>query len=211
MADQAAQQRERPRKLPRQSRSAETVAAIVEVAARILERDGPDGFTTNAVAERAGVSIGSLYQYFPSKAALIGALIVRETSLLIAEWDDALIEGDGPTALHRLIDSAIGHQLGRPILARVLDLEEARFPLDEDRRHVMSRLAAILAEVIDRRDLPTQPDAAVAAQDVLAIIRGMVDAAGEGREEDREALGTRVRRAVFGYLHDTGQRTGADL
>ncbi|MBR8500820.1 TetR/AcrR family transcriptional regulator, partial [Burkholderia cenocepacia] len=54
-----------PRKAPRQRRSVATVDAIVEAAARILERDGFDGYTTNAVAALAGVSIGSLYQYFP--------------------------------------------------------------------------------------------------------------------------------------------------
>ena len=60
---------------------------IVEAAARILEQAGLGAFTTNAVAQRAGVSIGSLYQYFPRKEALIGALIIRETSLLLGDWE----------------------------------------------------------------------------------------------------------------------------
>ena len=57
------------RKEPRQERARATVEAILEAAARILDRQGWKGFTTNAVAEVAGVSIGSLYQYFPNKAA----------------------------------------------------------------------------------------------------------------------------------------------
>ncbi|MGM7312118.1 TetR/AcrR family transcriptional regulator, partial [Acinetobacter baumannii] len=67
---------------PRQTRSVATFEAILEAAARILESLGFAGFNTNAVAELAGVSIGSLYQYFPSKDALIVELIRRERAQL---------------------------------------------------------------------------------------------------------------------------------
>jgi AcrR family transcriptional regulator len=60
-----------PRKKPAQQRSRETVRAIVTAAARILSRDGYEKTNVNHVAELAGVSIGSLYQYFPSKEALV--------------------------------------------------------------------------------------------------------------------------------------------
>lgn len=200
MKETTTSQRPRPRKMPRQGRSAETVRAIIEAAARILERDGLGAFTTNAVAERAGVSIGSLYQYFPGKEALIGALIVRETSLLIAECEAAVAGVSGREALKGIIVAAVIHQLRRPALARLLDLEEARLPFDEDTRRVTDRLRLILLSVLVRADLPTQLDPDVAAQDVLAIIKGMVDAAGERGEQDRDDLGSRVGRAVYGYL-----------
>ena len=194
------QQRQPLRKTPRQARSAETVRVIVEAAARILEHDGLGGFTTNAVAERAGVSIGSLYQYFPGKEALIGALIVRETSLLIADAGNSLAAPTGKAALFELITAAVSHQLRRPSLARLLDLEEARLPSDESTQHVTHRLRSILIDVLSRSDLRQQPDPELAAQDVLAIIKGMVDAAGERGELDQRSLGVRVCRAVYGYL-----------
>ncbi|MCM3754869.1 TetR family transcriptional regulator, partial [Bacillus licheniformis] len=78
-----------PRKAPRQRRSVATVDAIVEAAARILERDGFDGYTTNAVAALAGVSIGSLYQYFPNRDALTAALVERESAHLLDDVDRA--------------------------------------------------------------------------------------------------------------------------
>ena len=99
MPSSSLQQRPSLRKIPGQARSAETVRIIVEAAARILEEGGLGAFTTNAVAERAGVSIGSLYQYFRGKDALVGALIVRETSLLIADCEMALERF--PIMLHR--------------------------------------------------------------------------------------------------------------
>jgi AcrR family transcriptional regulator len=60
-----------PRKQPQQARSAELVAAILTAAAQVLEKEGASLFTTARIAERAGVSIGSLYQYFPNKAAIL--------------------------------------------------------------------------------------------------------------------------------------------
>lgn len=66
------------RRIPRQTRAEETVSAIVEAAAQVLEAGGLAAFTTNAVAERAGVSIGTLYQYFADKQALLRTLAERE-------------------------------------------------------------------------------------------------------------------------------------
>jgi AcrR family transcriptional regulator len=66
------------RRIPRQARAEETVSAIVEATAQVLEVTGLAAFTTNAVAERAGVSIGTLYQYFADKQALLRALAERE-------------------------------------------------------------------------------------------------------------------------------------
>src|SRR5512146_42152 len=66
-----------PRKRPSQARSRATVDALLEATARILVREGFDRASTNRIAEEAGVSIGSLYQYFPGKEALVGAVIDR--------------------------------------------------------------------------------------------------------------------------------------
>ena len=66
------------RRRPRQARSRATWEAIVEAASQILERRGPTALNTNAVAERAGVSIGTLYQYFADKRAILVAAAQRE-------------------------------------------------------------------------------------------------------------------------------------
>lgn len=59
------------RKQPKQARSADLVAAILEAAVQVLAKEGAQRFTTIRVAEKAGVSVGSLYQYFPNKAAIL--------------------------------------------------------------------------------------------------------------------------------------------
>ena len=67
----------KPRKIASQERSRATVDALVEATARILVKEGFDKASTNRIAEVAGVSVGSLYQYFPSKEALVAAVIER--------------------------------------------------------------------------------------------------------------------------------------
>ena len=66
-----------PRKLASQERSRATVDALLEATTRVLLKEGYDRASTNRIAEVAGVSIGSLYQYFPSKEALVAAVIDR--------------------------------------------------------------------------------------------------------------------------------------
>src|SRR5690242_11966063 len=66
-----------PRKKATQARAQATIEAIMRATAHILVKDGYDRASTNRIAARAGVSIGSLYQYFPSKEALVAALMER--------------------------------------------------------------------------------------------------------------------------------------
>lgn len=73
-----------PRKRPRQERSRATVDSVLTATARVLVKRGFDGLTTNAVAEAAGISIGSLYQYFPNKEALVAALIEQHVEAMNA-------------------------------------------------------------------------------------------------------------------------------
>jgi AcrR family transcriptional regulator len=71
------------RKSPTQARAAQTVDAIIEAAIQILQSDGEERLTTNRIAERAGVSIGSLYQYFADKEAIVEAVADRERDKVV--------------------------------------------------------------------------------------------------------------------------------
>ena len=102
------------RRIPHQVRAAETVAAIMEGAAQVLEAGGLPAFTTNAVADRAGVSIGTLYQYFADKNALLRAIAEREMTAAMAAVAKALRGDTDPTpegrvrAMVRAIVNAFG-------------------------------------------------------------------------------------------------------
>src|SRR5689334_3047576 len=79
-----------PRKQPRQARSQHMVETILEATARILAERGYVGTNTNLVAERAGVSVGSLYQYFPNKKSLVAALHERYAAQMERAIDTVL-------------------------------------------------------------------------------------------------------------------------
>jgi AcrR family transcriptional regulator len=79
-----------PRKIPAQARSRATVDAIIQAATYILTEAGWEGLTTNAIAERAGVNIASLYQFFPNKEAVIAELQRRHAVATRADLHKAL-------------------------------------------------------------------------------------------------------------------------
>ncbi len=90
-----------PRKTPRQARSHDLVSAILEAAVRVLEQEGARRFTTARVAARAGISVGSLYQYFPNKAAILFRLQSDEWERTARQWQ-SILEETGRPPLERL-------------------------------------------------------------------------------------------------------------
>lgn len=105
MARTTARRKVAPRRRPRQARSKTTVDAILTAAPRVLERHGLAGFTTARVAEVAGVSVGTLYQYYPSKEAILAATIGELTLMSLTAIQRALeaslpvplVDAIGPT------------------------------------------------------------------------------------------------------------------
>jgi AcrR family transcriptional regulator len=112
-----------PRKNASQERSRATVDALVEATARILVSEGFDKASTNRIAEKAGVSVGSLYQYFPSKEALVAAVIDRHHAELMEVVRATLAEVDvlpARQAVRKLVIAAIEAHRVDPKLHRVL-------------------------------------------------------------------------------------------
>lgn len=113
----------KPRKLASQARSRTTVDALVEATARILVREGFDKASTNRIAEVAGVSVGSLYQYFPGKEALVAAVIARHQAAIQktvrGELADVLALPVRP-AMRKLVAVAIAAHRVDPKLHAVL-------------------------------------------------------------------------------------------
>ena len=85
----------RPRRLPRQARAHATVDAIVDACARLLASGSYDTLTTNSISERAGVSIGTLYEYFPNRESIVAALTAASCRRLVAALRRAARETRG--------------------------------------------------------------------------------------------------------------------
>lgn len=132
----------RARKQPRQERARATVEALLEAAAQVFERHGYAAGTTNRIAERAGVSIGSLYQYFPSKDAILLALVERHVDegvavlAPLAAWLTGERRAEAPAGavpplregLEALVGAMVALHAERPALHRVLFEEAPRPP-----------------------------------------------------------------------------------
>ncbi len=112
-----------PRKHASQDRSRATVDALIEATARILVKEGFDKASTNRIAEKAGVSVGSLYQYFPSKEALVAAVIDRHQQELMQIVRRALADVTAlpmEQAVRKLVAVAVEAHRIDPKLHRVL-------------------------------------------------------------------------------------------
>jgi len=112
-----------PRKLPRQARAKATVDAILTAAAQVLVSRGYEEATTARIAEQAGVSIGSLYQYFSNKESLIAALIEQHADALVASLRDVLEYSKRPTladSVRAAIDVTFSAHRIDPALHKIL-------------------------------------------------------------------------------------------
>jgi AcrR family transcriptional regulator len=193
-----------PRKKPLQSRSKATVEAVLTAAARILEDRGLAAFNTNAVAERAGVSIGSLYQYFPSKDAILVALMEQSLTMFSEDLSEAIDGAPGDSLaedLKFMLQMGLMSHLRRPNLMRLLEGEFQRLEahINKASSHTAVRQATI--RLLERyRDRIRPADPAIMAQDVGAIAKVLMGAAGERCESDWEAVIDRTARAMVGYL-----------
>jgi AcrR family transcriptional regulator len=115
-----------PRKLPQQDRSRVTVEAILEATTHILTEEGYEKANTNRIADRAGISIGSLYQYFPNKEALMAALMEQHSNEIVELVESKLqMLFDAPLeiAISELVKAVIAAHAINPRLHQVLNEE----------------------------------------------------------------------------------------
>jgi AcrR family transcriptional regulator len=192
---------ESQRRTPRQARAEETVAAILEAAAQILEAGGMARFTTNAVAERAGVSIGTLYQYFADKDALLRSLGEREMQAALAAVGRALDQDDGGqpeqrerAVIRAMINAFRGRQRARKAVLQAVLSQGGAIEL-------LGPVAAFLAEQGQRQD----GMAALTTEQMFVLTRAIMGAIRAAVLEEKPFLTGRtfedeLVRLVTSYL-----------
>lgn len=168
-----------PRREPRRRTGRAIVDALLDAASGLLATQGLAGMTTNAVAERAGVSVGSLYQYFPNKQALVSAVSDRLNAALVAEVE-RLVASDGAAdvkldALVALLCSSdVGDLAVRRALLRDVPRGWVESGIESSERRVVAALVPLARELA-----PRLADDEVARRVVLALfaIRGAAQGA----------------------------------
>lgn len=200
----AAAARVSPRKLPRQRRAEATVEAILEAAAQLVAQRGLAGFNTNAVAERAGVSIGSLYQYFPNKDAIMAALIARQHDRQVQGLLEVLSvppQGMLEDRVRVLVRAAMRHHHDDALLASAIDHEEARLPVPDVADRIMVAAGPQLLALLEglQAELP-RLDPRAALRTLPPMIRAVVDAWANLDPPDLERAQSEAVCAMLGYL-----------
>lgn len=185
----------KPRKTPRQTRSAVTVEAILAATIQVLLADGPSQLTTTRVAERAGVSVGTMYQYFPHKQALLYALLKQQLDGVVQTMEAAAARLSG-RPLVEISDGLASAWLD----AKTRDVEGSRalyaVALDFDIADLMDdgtrRVRTAIAQALDSAPDAPFPNLARIAFTLSAVLGGAVRFALEDGEASSSLAALRV-------------------
>jgi AcrR family transcriptional regulator len=194
------------RRTPLQARARAKIELILEAASRLIERDGLEALTTNRIAELAGVSIGTLYQYFPDKSKVVEALAERELGAITSQALAALT-GPAPDTrggrIRRIVHAAFNAFGGRSRVQRQL-LERALAPGKPAPGGGAQRMVAELltgSGIIghDGRQRQLAPaEAFVLTQAFIGVLRAALMQPPEA--QDRQAIEAALVRLVLGFF-----------
>jgi AcrR family transcriptional regulator len=202
-----------PRKSASQERSRATVAALLDATARVLTREGYDRASTNRIAATAGVSVGSLYQYFPNKEALVAALVARHNREMLDLLRGALKEVaslDLAAAIAKLVRAAVDAHRVDPALHRVFDEQVPRMgqlaKIEALQGETFQLVRSYLEErrnEISVRDLDSATSILVTT--VEALTHQFVIHKADASDRARDRFIDEVTRLVVGYLQPGGR------
>ncbi|HEX6767648.1 MAG TPA: TetR/AcrR family transcriptional regulator [Polyangiaceae bacterium] len=195
-----------PRKEPRQGRSKTLVDAILIATARILPSRGVARATTNQIADLAGVSVGSLYQYFPDKDSIFARLIERELARneeVAIERAEALRGAPLADVVHAVVDTVVDRLLDHgPLLrelmmhAHHLDKVQAVIASRDRVQRELARIFEDHPEVARGRDLLRAAEICVSA--LMGVLQEVVLETRE--QQEREAIKTELTQMFVAYL-----------
>jgi len=199
----------KPRKAPVQARSAHTVAAIQQACIQVLLAQGAARLTTTRVAERAGVSVGSLYQYYPDKRSLLAAVLEKHLLEVVGAVEDACREYGGrplDVAVPALVKAFMDAKFAQPDVSRALYAVAAELEghdlVDELTRRGQSAVCQMLASMpgVQRADVITASFVVTTAMIGPVQMLLSVDAPAPFREKVAQEL----VEMVSGYLAGPG-------
>jgi AcrR family transcriptional regulator len=200
---------ERQRRTPRQARAESTIDAILDATFQLLEADGVDKLTTNHIAARAGVSIGTLYQYFGGKQDILAAIAQRRAAAVrdaIAETVIAKPElGSIRTIVRALMNGVEGSPATRQVLFDALFSGSDKGGDDDVLLHHHQAFLATIAGKARLEVALTRETAFVLTHAVISLLRAA--AAEPGLALDSEALEDELVRLMEAYVAALAKRS----
>lgn len=197
-----------PRKKPQQRRSRVTIDSIFDATIQVLIANGLQSITTAQIAERAGVSIGSLYQYFPNKNALLAAVVQRHVGEVVDATIQACRSAHGKSIRDMcaaMMAAFVDAKTRRPEVSRALYLPSAAVNADGIVREASIRCALAVQEMLATARDASFPEPQIISRMLVGSIvtptRAVIEAGG-GRIEF-EKLKRHLTALAVGYLRES--------
>lgn len=197
----------KPRKAPKQQRSEALVEAVLQAAAHLLVEHGWDGFSMQALAQRAGVSPGSLYQYFPDQAVVVAALVERQSQRELAFHLErfAALPPDAPleARLERLVSAIFEFQrLEGPLMRQTLKALQHLGRYEALAQRAAQAAEVLFALLVEHRSRVQVRDARLATHVLANAIHSLTHDGVLARppELDDDTLQAEVLTLVRAYL-----------
>ena len=187
---------------PRQERAARRLSSILDAAAELIVEVGYEGTTMVGIAQRAGASVGALYDYFPDKTSIAFALLNQYAQEIEAHWKP-LIEHAGTMTHDEFADLFIGHMMEflseRPAYLPLLSAP-IRYTRDPAARRA---IRTAFADAFRSRNPSLTADRAFTAANIaLQMIRGMTTLYTEAGEKDKALITSEFKKILTFYLAD---------
>lgn len=197
----------KPRKKPQQRRSRATIDTIFEATIQVLLANGLDKITTIQIADRAGVSVGTLYQYFPNKRALLAAVVKRHVGEVVDATIDACRSVHGKAVgemCATMMAAFVDAKTRRPEVSRALYLPSAAVDADAIVKEEASRCALAVHDMLMTASDATFAQARVVSGVLIASIVGPTRAVIEagGNRSTFERLKMHLTALCTGYLKE---------
>ena len=198
-----------PRKSPVQARSTATIEVLHEATIQVLLKEGIVKCNTTRIAERAGVSVGSIYQYYPNRDSLLAAVLQRHLDSVAEKIEELCLKYEKTsikTLISALVDEIILAKLSNPEESKALyAISGERGGLDLSKR-MNDRMLAAISNLLESASDIEFDDSQIIAEFVLGAIMGLIRRVLENQVTDKveQVLESHLKLMVVAYLQQVG-------
>ncbi|GAA5564805.1 TetR/AcrR family transcriptional regulator [Acinetobacter seifertii] len=199
----------KPRKSPVQARSTATIEVLHEATIQVLLKEGIVKCNTTRIAERAGVSVGSIYQYYPNRDSLLAAVLQRHLDSVAEKIEELCLKYEKTsikTLISALVDEIILAKLSNPEESKALyAISGERGGLDLSKR-MNDRMLAAISNLLESASDIEFDDSQIVAEFVLGAIMGLIRRVLENQITDKveQVLESHLKLMVVAYLQQIG-------
>ena len=199
----------KPRKSPVQARSTATIEVLHEATIQVLLKEGIVKCNTTRIAERAGVSVGSIYQYYPNRDSLLAAVLQRHLDNVAEKIEELCLKYEKTsikTLISALVDEIILAKLSNPEESKALyAISGERGGLDLSKR-MNDRMLAAVSNLLESASDIEFDDSQIVAEFVLGAIMGLIRRVLENQVTDKveQVLESHLKLMVVAYLQQIG-------